>query len=301
MSRHLEARNQLVNWQVAPAEFEIANYDFPKITYRQSVEKLIDAVPKKSLKKKTFVTIATNVLCADISSSKDTIDPIDRDIYLPLEIALTKWSVSDSGKSIDERTHTTQAWIMKPGDPPKGCVNYAINHKGNHSIAYDKFDDEQDTFLELDLQKIIKEINSFLTPDRTVYSLSLKNCRQDLGSLKWLNRETGYKTKPINVYSLEDLYVVLIRSLSDDENLKLSICQGLARHRMEFTSDTLDPKMQCRYHKDRLSEDESSLNCAKALTVGYTMVLLDDIRLCTEIFDANPSSSPEKHKKAIGT
>lgn len=285
MSRQFEARSQMVDWQVAPAEFEIANYDTAKIKYRKAVEEFIAAVPRKSLKKKTFITICTNVLCAEITTSKDTIDPVDRDIYLPLEISLTKWNVNDASKPSEERSLTTHFWMLDPGSPPVGCINYALSHKAKHKIEYTKLQSGKDSYVETDLQKVVKEINSILLPDRTVFSLDIRRCRQDLGCLKWLNRELGYKIRPIKVYSLEDLYVVLIRSLADDEQIKLSICQGLARHQMENTSDPYEPEIQCPYHRDKPKEDDDGVCvwCAKALGYGHTKVLLNDLSLYTDL------------------
>ena len=282
--RQLASRNAMVDWQVAPADYEIANYDEPKARYRQYVEDFLATLPMKSLKKKTFVTISTNVLCAVTKSSKDTLDPIERDIYLPLEIALTKWSVAEADKSSEDRTLSTKVWILDPGAPPfGGSVGWAKDHKKLHKINYDKFK-ASDTYIERDLQAVVKEINGFLTPDRLVFSTQLRNCRQDLGSLKWLNRETNSKMKPIKVYSIEDLYVVLIRRMVPDCVLQAHIGQGIARYRMEYTSNLYENKVKCQYHQDIVKEDPDNDcgNCASAVAICYSQALLNDITYFTQ-------------------
>lgn len=293
--KHLETRNALVNWQVAPEEALIVNSDKYKIEYRQNVENLISKISKKSLKKKTFVTICTNVLCAEIETSKDSIDPIDRDIYLPLEIAITKWSVAEAWKPEKERTYTKHFWMINPGSPPTGCRNHAREQKEKfHLIEFDKIDKLRDSYFETDLTKVMKEINAILTPDRIVFSQSLLHCRQDLGCLKWLNRETGYKTKPISVYSIEDLYVVLNRNLTDDKSVQDSICLGVAQHRLK-SYDTYDSALQCDYHIDTVKED-SSLECnccAKAVATAYTIVILNDVSWFSALCEQS-SDIPDK-------
>lgn len=127
------------------------------------------------------------------------------------------------------------------------------------------------------MSKIIKEINSFLTADRTVFSIGLKHIRQDLGSIKWLNKKTGYKSKPIRFLSLEDLYVILVRSFTPPE-LGNKTGQGLARHRMTLTIGCLDPERQCPFHraKGKLTDGETS-NCAQAVSSCFSEVLRKDI------------------------
>lgn len=274
----------MVDWQVAPASHEISNYDDAKIHYRESVEEILHALPIKSLKRLTFVTISTNVMCADIntsvSQSRPHIEPIDRDTYFPLEICLTKSSVSDISKSKEERTLKTVHWMFNPGPPPaNGSVLWAKDHKEKtHKIDYEKFR-PNDTYIETDLKKVIKEINAFLTPERIVYSVDLKNCRQDLGCLKWLNRKMNYIMKPVKVFSIEDLYVVLNRRLHPKLNQGNHICLGVTRLRFQESSDLYDPDLHCRYHRDKLKEDDMAYTgyCAKAITECWTHALLDDI------------------------
>jgi len=276
MENRLAARNEMVNWQVAPKQYEISNYDEPKLRYRKHVEQFINPLSLKSLRKKTFFTISTNVLCADISSSKDTIDPIDRDIYLPLEIAIVKWSLAEAKEPPESRELDAKAWMINPGPPTKGSNCYALEHKRSHKIDFDPNDQTQNTYIESDLSEVMKQINSFLSADRLVFSLTLKHVRQDLGSLKWLNRETGYRSKPIKVYSLQDLYVVMIRHFQPD--LKSVIGYGMAEFRMEQSSDAYNSELQCSYHKAMSKNEGGECRfCAKGLSIGWTSVLVDDV------------------------
>lgn len=273
---NINARNALVNWQNAPAEHEIANYDSFQESYMTEVKNLIDALPVKSVKKKPFFTIAVNVLCADIHTSSESIDPIDRDLYLPLEITLTKWSIADGKNSMEERGLLSHTWMINPGRPPRNCNCYALEHRAKHKIDFDP-DDSDDTYMQRDLNKVMKEINSFLGPDRTVYSIALENCRQDLGSLKWLNRETGYKSKPIKVYALEDLFVAIVRRLKPK-------CpeywgRGLARYKMRINVDCVNERLMCDYHKTKASCDSGDYceHCASALSLSRSHVMINTI------------------------
>lgn len=268
----------MVNWQVAPADWEIANYDEPKVRYRREVENFLEPLKLKSLRRKTFVTISCNVLCADIASSRETVEPIDRDLYLPLEIALTKWSTADHGLQHKDRQTNTTVWMINPGPHITGSYKYSMDQMERHKIDFKNIRQNDICFRE-DFAEIAKEINSMLTPDRTVFSTQLRNCRQDLGCLKWLNRAAQYKMKPVKVYSLEDLYVVLIRRLLPDDLPKEDVSQGIARHRMEFTTNTYDSKFKCDYHKNsvKTSDDNDTRHCARALAECYSNVLLDDI------------------------
>lgn len=270
----------LVNWQVAPAEHEVSYYDDPKIKYRRYVENFIKPLPAKSVKKKTFYTIATNVLCADIWTSKDTIDPIDRDLYLPLEISLTKWSLQDGKSPRDTRELSTKVWMINPGPPVKLCNHAAMEHLKNHKIDFDYRSEtrESNALIEEDLVKVMKEINSFLSADKTVFSQNILHIRQDLGVLKWLNRETNYKSKPILVYSLEDLYVVLAKFFNPDHD-NTSMGQGIARHKLSNFNDSYNPDLQCIFHRVKTNNDDegSTSNCAQAISIGYSHVIIDDI------------------------
>jgi len=268
----------MAEWQVAPPSYELNNYDQPKIDYRDKVQQIVNSVPIKNLKKKSFITISTNVLCADIETKRNP-DPADRDIYLPLEISLVKWNVRDYMKAPNERELKTYHWIVNPGDIPQGCVNYARDHRNKHLI--ERLSD-RDTYLEGDLDSIVSQINSVLLPDRTVFSLDIYRCRQDLGCLKWLNRVTGGKLKPVNVYSLQDLYILLIRTLAEDEETRRSVSLGIARFRLN-DSEHYDIERQCNYHRDKLREDGSSSCdcCARALSITHTSILLDDLKMFT--------------------
>jgi hypothetical protein len=301
----LEARNMMVNWQVAPAGHELSNYDDAKIQYRESVQDIIHSLPAKSLKRFTFVIISTNVMCAavetSVNQSRPHVEPIERDLYYPLEICLTKCSVSDMNKTREERTLKTVFWMLNPGPPPAdGSVMWARDHKEEfHKIDYDKFR-PNDTYIEKDIKKIVKEINSFLTPERLVFSTELRNCRQDLGCLKWLNRETNFIMKPVKVFSIEDLYVVLNRRMYPKLSQECHICQGVLRMRFQETADTYDPELQCKYHQDKLREDDQASTgyCAKSMTVSWAHVILDDIYNFKAIEEdltlvSNVSSSPD--------
>lgn len=275
MTSQLVARSLLHDWQVAPAEYELANYDENKIEYRQYVQDFITALPKKSLKKKLFYTISTNVLCADIHTSKDTIDPVDRDIYLPLEIAITKWSLASGKEPTNERALDTRVWMLNPGPPPSGCRCFALDHIKNHKIEFDDWDKGQNTHIESDVNLIMREINSFLSADRTVFSTSLRNARQDLGSLKWLNQQTDKKSKPIRVYSLEDLYVVLARHF--EPAVDPFVGQGIANFRLSCI-ENYDPVYHCKYHQTRAKLDDGTTgNCARALAYLTSNKLIEDV------------------------
>lgn len=286
MSKSLAARNDLVNWQVAPAEHEIANYDKPKIEYRRYVEEMIQTLPTRSIRKKPFFTISVNVLCADTTTSKSSNDPIERDLYLPLEIAITKWSLVHGKIPADERDLLVKVWMINPGPPTRGCVCAALEHRKHHKIEFDP-NDMQNSYVEQDLDKVMKEINSFLTADRTVFSLALKHTRQDLGALKWLNIKTGCKSKPIKVYSLEDLHTVLIRRLKPD--CANFIGQGFARHRLN-TANSYDTNLLCDYHETIAQQEEGECRyCACALSLSCTNIIIDDVvefgQIFTEIED----------------
>jgi hypothetical protein len=281
-SHNLAERNLMVDWQVAPGCHEISNYDDVKIKYRQSVENIIHNMAPRNLKRMPIITISTNVMCADIetsvSRSRPHVEPIDRDVYFPLEICLTKSNVSEANKDREERNVKTLHFMVNPGPPPpNGSVQWSRDHKRHHKIDYENFRAD-DTYLTSDIRKIVKEINSFLTPERIVYSVELRNCRQDLGCLKWLNREANYIMKPVKVFSLEDLYVVLNRRLYPRLAQGNFFCQGVAKLRFERL-DTYDPKIQCRYHQDRLKEDDeaSTQYCAMAISQSRMHAILDDI------------------------
>lgn len=278
-------------WQVAPAEWELSNYDEPKIRYRQQVEAFIKPVTIKSLRKKSFITIATNVLCADIDSSKGHVDEIVRDLYLPLEIALTKWSVAEGKKPPQERTFKSSVWMLNPGTPTRGSICASRDHQAKHKISFDLEDPEQNPYISPDLNQVVKDINSFLLPDRTVFSLSLRHCRQDLGCLKWLNKMTGFKTRPIRVFSLQDLYVVLIRHIKPEAKKMIGL--GVAQFRMEICSEHYNSSLHCDYHSALANNDTDGdcRFCARNLTVSHTNVLLDDIRNQTDLYvDQTPST-----------
>lgn len=271
------------DWQAAPAEHEIANYDAHKIQYRQYVQDFIKQVPKKNLCKKAFFTIATNVLCADKESAKPDLFPIDRDIYLPLEIAISKWCLSSTNEPENPKRMITKVWMINPGKPTHLCNSIAKDHALRHKIDFDYEDFECNQYIETDLTKIIEEINSFLSIDRIVFSIELKHVRQDLGSIKWLVKTTEAKCKPIKVLSLEDLYVVLSRSFVEPER-GMKIGQGLARHRMYSCSDCHDPKNQCVFHqqKARITDGETR-NCAKGICIAYTEILIRDVSKLTNL------------------
>lgn len=287
MTSNFVARSQLVDWQVAPAEHEIVHYDATKIKYRRYVEEMINSFPLKSLKKKAFFMISTNVLCADMGSSRDTNDPIDRDIYLPLEISITKMKLPDWTHKItlDDATLdsalTTKVWMIHPGNPTPGNVCKSREHSQTHKIDYFLEPPDQNQYIEKDHSKILKEINSFLTAERIVFSTSLRFVRQDLGCLKWLNRAGGYKSSPIKVYSLEDLFVVLLRRIYPEFAEMNS--QGLARGKLLEISDTLDSTLHCQWHqaKVKILGYECSC-CAKAISFCNAKKLLEEMAKFSE-------------------
>lgn len=287
MSRAYETHCEKIDWQVGPDEREIANYDEPKITYRQDVEKFVKSLPKKSIRKKTFYTIATNVLCVDKATCGTRHAPIDRDIYLPLEIAITKWSLANAKEPIEDRVLDSRVWMINPGRPTNLSNSEALAHQKQHKIDFDPDDIEQNQFIEPDLKKIVKEINSYLSADRLVFSLDLKRIRQDLGTLKWLNRETDGSLKPIRVLSMVDLYVVLIRYFKPDCGKMYG--QGLATFRMDHCTNSYDTRMLCVYHKTKCKELEGECkNCAKALAQVRANILINDVVGFSNAFDELP-------------
>lgn len=275
-------------WQVAPAEFQLQNYDQHKIQYRASVESYIKPLNKKSIKKKAFFTISTNVLCAETKSSKESIPPVDRDIYQPLEISITKWSFTSAKDPVDRRILETKFWMINPGEPTYRTA--ALDHKAYHKIDLDFKDTSESDYIENDLNKVVKEINSFLTAERLVFSLSLKYARQDLGCLKWLNRETGYRMKAIKVFSLEDLYIVIVRHLKPDTQM---MTQGIVRFRFDFQSDTYNTELQCAYHRAKAKiEDGECRFCARCLSISYSNVIIDDVSNLADFLDSSSSTQP---------
>ena len=169
--------------------------------------------------------------------------------------------------------------MINPGPPTQNSRCEALKHRKLHKIEFDFEDQGKNQFVETDLNKVVNEINSFITPDKVIFSLTLKHVRQDLGCIKWLNANTGHRMRPIDVYSLEDLYVTLVRSHWQDEGSHEFIGQGLARLRMEHSSNPYDTRLQCAYHQARakLDDDGECCYCAKALSVGWTNVLIDDV------------------------
>lgn len=285
MSSQFVAQSAKADWQIAPAEHEIANYDDNKIEYRQHVQAFINNLTPKQLRKKVFLSIATNVLCADVKSSKGSdIAPADRDLYLPLEIAITKWSLSDHAEPMEQRITKTKCWLINPGEAPVGCRCFALDHKYKHKIEIDEGRDDlgQNEHISNDLDEIMKELNSFIGPDRTLFSTSLRHVRQDLGSIKWLNSKVGKKCKPIKIYSIEDLYVVLMRKVEPD--FGCSIGQGFANYR--FTCiDSYNPKYQCKCHLAIAQlPDGATENCAKAVCFLTARTVIDDVQDFTDLF-----------------
>lgn len=273
MSQQFVKASQRPDWQVAPTELQLANYDEHKITYRAHVEKMIQNISRGNLLKKTFLTISVNVLCPDSDSKSPNLDPIERDIYLPLEIALTKWTMADRDMDRSERNFKTRVWIINPGNPTVGNNVNSLSHIKFHKIDY-KMLSKDDELVESDPKKVMADINSLLLPDRTVFSLTIKKCRQDLGALKWLNLKTGCKMKPINVYSLEDLFVVVNRRLAPDRNEH--ICLGVAQYVLNQINDSLDDELKCEFHlKVARESDEDCSHCARALAESSTHSFLD--------------------------
>lgn len=270
-------------WDVAPAEHQIYSNDEIKVTYRKNCKDIIDRTANKSLLKKPFFTISTNVLCADVDTKYERHPPEDRDIYLPLEISITKWSLMDAKVSSRLRKMTNKTWMINPGQATRGCISRAKEHgQKTHKIEFDP-DDQENVYVEHDWSKVVKEINSFLATDRVVYSLQLKNVRQDLGCIKWLNREVNYKMKPIKFLSLVDLYVILIRHFSPE--MGFFIGEGIAKYRMGYCCDPYG-KM-CIYHESRSKEDVENgqtAYCAQALSHGWTNKLLDDLKSSGNLF-----------------
>lgn len=269
-------RNLSTGWQVAPALYEIQHGDKHKIKYRKEVDERINSLPLKFVKKLPIIIISTNVMCADIRSSQSD-NPDEKDLYLPLEICLTKSCVSEANKEKSERVVKVAHWIINPGRPPATTVNDARDHVEQHKIEYEKFR-PNDPFVETDLRKIVKEINAFLTPERMVFSRELRHCRQDLGSLKWLSdqvkKNNGLTMKPIKLFSLEDLYVVMLRRLYPQHDG--TVCLGMAQ--MNFMrADYHDTNVQCSYHKARFIEDDATTtNCAMGVATCLMHVLLDE-------------------------
>lgn len=275
-------------WQAAPAEHLIINTDEYKIKYRQEVEAYINQFQKKSIRRKQFITIAVNVLCADTKSSASNIPSFEKDLYLPLEIALVKWNIISRREPVMNRVLDSKVWMINPGSPPSGSINAALDHRKVHKINYGQIDLDENPYIDKDLTKVAKEMNSFLTPDRVLFSLNLRQARQDLGSLKWLNREIGHKLKPIKILSLQDLYVVLIRYFNPDVGRMFGthsygnkiVCQGLVAHKVEDCSslDTYDPDLQCYYHRTTSKQGGEECNkCAKALALSASHIVLEDI------------------------
>lgn len=299
LSEHRNKLNQknpikyaAMEWQVAPREHEIANYDEPKFRYRRHVENYIKSIPNKSILKRSFYTISTNVLCADISTKDENRDPIDRDIYLPLEIAITKWSINDGKIDIEERKQDSRVWFLDPGSPTSGSVSYSKDHSLKHKIELDGNNHRPvHQYIEPEPVKVLKAINSFLPADRTVFSLELKKIRQDLGCLKWLNQQGGYRSSPVKVYDLENLYVVLIRRFNPDA--RESIGLGVAHLRMEHSSDPWDDKNHCEYHKKRNDAGECCRFCAKNLSRGWSNVLINDCLAMTEAAHEENQAGPQ--------
>lgn len=284
-------------WDIAPADHEIYSMDHIRPMYRQAVEQYVN-VPNKSLMKKPFFTIATNVLGPDIDCTvkrNPSIDDSLRDIYLPLEIAITKWSIRDSKLGRNQRELDTRVWVINPGKVHYSIAHYSRLHTPKHKIQFQD-EDEESPYVEYDIQKIVKEINSFLTVDRVVFSQTLRHVRQDLGSLKWLHRESQSQKsqlKPISVLNMSDLYVLLIRKFNHDPDTMIG--EGIARYRLNGGSSF----NVCQFHKALEKAGQETPNCAKGLTIGKTHRLLDDVRLFGELFGDDETRSPKTDKRDL--
>jgi hypothetical protein len=57
-------------------------------------------------------------------------------------------------------------------------------------------------------------------------------------------------------------------------------CAGIAQFRFAQNSDAYDPENQCRYHQDKLKEDdlECTENCALAVARSGANTVLDDLK-----------------------
>lgn len=265
-------------WDIAPADHEIYSMDHVRPMYRKAVEQYIN-VPNKTLMKKPFFTIATNVLGPDVHYSRRRVSMLSDDlvdIYLPLEIAITKWSIRDAKLKRKERKIETRCWVINPAAAVDYTVaQYSRLHFPKHKISFDTDIDKESPYVEDDWQKIGTEINSFLSQDRVVFSQSLRHIRQDLGSLKWLNHELiklhNKGLKPISVLNIVDLYVLLIRKFNTDPDFMIG--EAIANYRLNKGHCF----HQCKFHKHLLEVDIETPNCAKALTIGKTNKLLNDM------------------------
>lgn len=293
MSHAYEVHCAKADWQVGPTEIEIANYDKHKIAYRLDVENFVNKLAKKSIRKKNFFTIATNVLCYDKATYGDRHAPADRDIYPPLEIAIAKWSLANAREPIESRVMDSRTWMINPGRPTHLSHSDARAHREHHKIDFDPDDIEQNQFIEPNLKTIIKDINSYLSPDRLVFSLNLQRIRQDLGALKWLNRKTEGSLKPIKILSMLDLYVVLIRYFNPDAGKIYG--QGLATFRMDHCSNSYETRMLCVYHKTKCKKSEGECkNCAKALVQVQANIMIDDVVKFGKVFEDLPNATNKK-------
>lgn len=267
----LYEKSSTKEWSIPPSEADVIHYDSVKMDYRRAVENFINPLKDKSLRKKAFYTISTNVLCADLTTKRCE-DPANRDLYLPLEISITRWSLDPSKPPI------ALFHMLDPGSPTTGSLCHASDHKTKHKIQFDTSQKGTNQFIETDLIKIVKEINAFIGPDRTLFSLDLFKVRQDLGSLKWLKHETQYKLKPINVYSILDLYVVLLRRLAPDY-MKPLIGLGFAKFHLGSKVDCWNSEFTCDYHN---IEQNNTEFCAKCLSLATSHKLIEDVELLTE-------------------
>lgn len=276
MSKQYVAQSILDDWQVSPRESDWANYDEPHVEYREHVKNFLRGIPTKTLRKKAFFTISTNVLCADQDSSDDTLPPAVRDIYLPLEISLTKWSLSLGKIPIEDREILSKTWMINPGKPTRGSICISMDHaKLTHKIDI-KPDDTDNPYVSYDLNKVVSEINQILTSERIVFSSTVRHIRQDLGCLKWLNIQTGSKTKPIRVYGIEDLFVCLIHRLKAD--CPYYIGRGLAMHKLTTSLNVYDPELMCDYHRVLAETDEGQCSCcASCLSISHSHVVIDNV------------------------
>lgn len=269
-------------WGLAPGEHQIYSDDDVRMEYRRIVNRIVNSTAKKSLMKKPFFVISTNVLCAEVETKYDSLPPEDRDLYLPLEITITKWNLMAAKEPSRKRQLITKHWMINPGNPPDKCRATSLEHRRVHKIDFDP-DDENNPYIEKSFDKIAREINNFLAPDRTVYSLTLRHLRQDLGCLKWLNREVNYKMKPIRFLDLVDLYVVLVRYFKPEEGQAFGC--GIAKWSLESFSES--QMKQCDYHEDRLKEDavnNETQFCTLSRSYSWSDKFLDDMIRFADIF-----------------
>lgn len=285
------------DWEPGPGEHDITHQDDVKIKFRKFTEDyLVQCKSIKDLFKKKFVNISTNVLCAVVDSDKEHIPNYIRDLYMPVELSVTKWSLD-----MEEKDYVVHHFMFHPGEPARNCRVEAQKHQPMHKITGIR-DGPLDTPREK-YKEVLSTIYQLVSHDYTLFSMSIKHIRQDLGSIKWLvdqvcgpdgNRK---KYKPLKIYSLQDLYICVAKRVGFFTSI---IGTKVAEKRLDSTGYEYELDLLCHYHKQ---PEYETCNCTRANCMAKARKFTRDIKWFQTIIEAvnkekMPAEGGEQHVEA---